>query len=290
MNLYDPLLERDESGIRTAIRDFRRGHSSEELFAAVARFAVLAYAPSQHAKHAVISCRSAWDIRDQLGDHFDDVLAECAIYAAASRQPWSEPPMTDPPAIDGHQRGDIDELRECVATGDRLRAERWLAKRYRDPDFLRDYFTVASDDYEDLGHKLIVAVTASKLASIFGEQGAFAALRIGVWEMTAYRGNSQPPRGDVVANMIANRGEVESAHGVFHYDAAREAGLSVAPTLLSARPDRSVRATPVYRLARDYGAYLKSFSVAKRLGDDRIIAAAKYNLDHAPSFEEFSFA
>ena len=24
--------------------------------------------------------------------------------------------------------------------------------------------------------------------------------------------------------------------------------------------------------------------------DDRIIAAAKYNLDHAPSFEEFSFA
>jgi hypothetical protein len=51
-----------------------------------------------------------------------------------------------------------------------------------------------------------------------------------------------------------------------------------------------VRGLPIYRLARDYGAYLKSFSVARRLGDDRIIAAAKYNLDHAPSFEEFSFA
>jgi hypothetical protein len=292
MSLYEPLLERDESGIRTAILEFRRSHSSEELFTAVARFAVLAYAPSQHAKHAVISCRSAWDIREELGDRFDDVLTECAIYAAGSRQPWSEPPITDPPAIDADQRGDVDELRECVATGDRLRAERWLAKRYRDPDFLRDYFTVASDDYEDLGHKLIVAVTASKLASIFGEQGAYAALRIGMWEMTAYRGNSRPPGGDVIANMIANRGEVENAHAVWHYDAMQEAfGVRRLAAAFKAVPrHRTPKATPVYRLARDYGAYLKSFSVAKRLNDPRIIAAAKYNLDHAPSFEEFSFA
>ena len=288
MNLYDPLLERDESGIRTAIREFRSSHSSEDLFAAIARFAVLAYAPSQHAKHAVICCRAAWDIREELADRFDDVVTECAIYAAGSRQPWSEPPITDPPALDPNQRGDIEELRECVATGDRLRAERWLAKRYRDSDFLRDYFAVASDDYEDLGHKLIVAVTAWKLAEVFGEHGAYATLRIGIWEMTAYRGDSKPPGGDVVANMIANRGDVESAHGVWHYDAMRVANGAPA----SAGSDRlkSVHPLPVYRLARDYGEYLKSFSVARRLGDERIIAAAKYNLDHAPSFEEFSFA
>lgn len=258
------------------------------MFAAVAQFAVLAYAPSQHAKHAVICCRSAWDIRDQLGNRFDDVVTECAIYAAMSRQPWSEPPITDPPAIDGTQRGDIEELRESVAAGDRLRAERWLAKRYRDPDFLHDYFAVASDDYEDLGHKLIVAVAASKLASIFGEKGAFATLRIGVWEMTAYRGNAKAPRGDVVANMIANRGDAESAHAVFHYDAMRVAAGFSPPT--GGLKAAATHAPPIYRLARDYGAYLKSFSVAQRLGDDRIIAAAKYNLDHAPSFEEFSFA
>jgi hypothetical protein len=258
----------------------------------------------------VICCRSAWDIRDDLGDRFDDVLTECAIYAAGSRQPWSEPPITDPPALDPNQRGDIEELRECVATGDRLRAERWLAKRYRDADFLRYYFAVASDDYEDLGHKLIVAVTASKLAEVFGEQGAYAALRIGIWEMTAYRGDSKPPVGDVVANMIANRGDIESAHAVFFYDAMREAGLPLTLHPLPAGGEREhgvarslaprergeggaerrVRGVPLYRLARDYGAYLKSFSVAKRLGDERIIAAAKYNLGHAPSFEEFSFA
>ena len=257
----------------------------------MARFAVLAYAPSQHAKHAVICCRSAWDIREDLGDLFDDVVTECAIYAAASRQPWSEPPITDPPALDSKQRGDVEELRECVATGDRLRGERWLAKRYRDADFLRDYFAVASDDYEDLGHKLIVAVTASKLAAVFGEHGAYATLRIGIWEMTAYHGDSKPPAGDVVANMIANRGDVESAHAVWHYDALRESRV---PSPQSEKRDWGLGTgdfpKPLYRLARDYGAYLKSFSVAKRLGDERIIAAAKYNLDHAPSFEEFSFA
>ena len=115
----------------------------------------------------MICCLSAWELREDLGDRWDDLLVECAIYAAASRQPWSEPPITDPSPIDAHQRGDIEELRESIATLDRLRAERWLAKRYRDPDFAHDYFTVATDEFEDLGHKLIVAVTAWKLANLF---------------------------------------------------------------------------------------------------------------------------
>jgi hypothetical protein len=287
-NLYEPFLERDEAGIRAAIREFRKNHSSEELFAQVARFAVLAYAPSQHAKHAVICCRSAWDIRDELGDRFDDLIAECAIYAAASRHPWSEPPINDPPALSEDQRSDIEELRESVATSNRLRAERWLAKRYRDPDFARDYFAVAADDYEDFGHKLIVAVTSWKLAAIFGDAGRYAALRIGVWEMVAYRGSARPPSGDPIVNMLTNNGDIESAHAVFYDDAARvAAGFSPPAGGLKAAATHPL---PLYRLARDCGAYLKSFSVAKRLGDARIIDAAKYNLDHAPSLEEFSFA
>lgn len=296
MNLYEPLLERDENGIRTAIREFRRDHSSQELFENIARFAVLAYAPSQHAKHAMMSCLSAWEIRDAAGDRFDELLTECAIYAATSRQPWSEPPITDPPALEKDQRSDIEELRESVASLDRLRGERWLAKRYRDPDFAHDYFTVATDDFEDLGHKLIVAVAAWKLAKLFPP---FPTLRTGLWEMTAYRGSAPSPvKGDVIANMIENRGDIESAHAVFLYDAAMQTGdeeimrrVGVGPAL--AGPDRlkPVRTPlPIYRLARDYGAYLKSCAVARRLGDDRIIAAAKYNLDHAASFEEFSFA
>jgi len=256
---------------------------------------VLAYAPSQHAKHAMIACLSAWELRDDLAGEWDDLLTECAVYAATSRQPWSEPPITDPPPLERGQRGDIDELRECVATLDRLRAERWLAKRYRDENFERDYFTVATDDFEDLGHKLIVAVTAWKLAKIFPP---YPTLRTGIWEMTAYRGTARSPvRSDVIERMIANRGDFESAHAVFLYDAALQTGdgeimkrVGGAPRPSAASAAEGVGAPPIYRLARDCGAYLKSFAVAKRLGDNRIIEAAKYNLDHAPSFEDFSFA
>src|SRR5205823_6752981 len=101
------------------------------------------------------------------------------------RQPWSEPPMLDPPKIGPDQRGDLDELREAIVASDRLRAERWLAKRYRDADFASDYLAVASDGFEDLGHKLIVATAAMRLADLLGEKGRYAMVRVGVWEMVA---------------------------------------------------------------------------------------------------------
>jgi len=301
---YEPLLERDERGIREALRDVRRDHTSEELFRRVARFAVLAYSPSQHSKHAMIACLSAWEVRDRLGGRFDDLLAECAIYAAASRQPWSEPPLTDPPAIDDDQPGDLDSLR----ASDRLAAERWLAKRYRDPDFARDLFTVACDDFEDLGHKLIVAVTAWKLAAIFGEQGSYATLRTAIWEIGAYGGPRYEERGRladeraVTGAMVAADGDVVAAHAVFLLDAALQTGddrivrrvrdyLGSNGAPAEARePVFRTDELPVYRLARDYGAYLKSWAVAERLGDPRIAGAAKFNLDHAPSFEDFTLA
>ena len=117
--------------------------------------------------------------------------------------------------------------------------------------------------------------------------------------MAAYRGSTgSPVRGDVIANMIATNGDIESAHAVFLYDAALQTGDAEIIRRVCAGPalaghDRLkpvLTQAPIYRLARDYGAYLKSFAVATRLGDHRIIAAAKYNLDHAPSFEEFTFA
>src|SRR6266705_6404314 len=110
-NMIESFLERDETESRSAIREFRASHTSDELFLNIARFAVMAYAPSQHAKHALLACLSAYDIREECGERWDALLAECAIYAAQSRQPWSEPPILDPPAIDDHQTGDVDELR-----------------------------------------------------------------------------------------------------------------------------------------------------------------------------------
>src|SRR5437763_11273792 len=145
--MIESLLERDETRIRAAIREFCESHSTDELFLEVARFAVMAYAPSQHSKHALLACLSAHDIREECGDRWDSLLTECAIYAAQSRQPWSEPPILDPPAVEPDQRGDVEELRAAVAAGDRLRAERWLAKRIDDPVLAHDYFTVAADDF-----------------------------------------------------------------------------------------------------------------------------------------------
>jgi hypothetical protein len=301
--MIESLLERDDNRIRAAISDYRKTHSSEELFLEVARFAVMAYAPSQHAKHALLACLSAHDIREECGDRWDALLTECAIYIAQSRQPWSEPPMLDPPAIEPDQRGDVEELRSAIAAGDRLRAERWLAKRIDDPALAHDYFTVAADDFEDLGHKVILARAAWRLGEILGEKGRYAILRAGIWEMCAYKGPRYSEQGRraelsaLVENALAEGGSPESMHHVFLFDAA--AGTPVEDRVcdyLGSLPTKqgtaftSRRDPPVYRLARDYGAYLKSFAVTKRLRDIRILDAAKYNLEHGTSFEDYSFA
>ena len=59
--LYEPLIERDADAFSAVAHAFLESHSAEELWVAVARFAVLAYAPSQHAKRAVMACLAARD-------------------------------------------------------------------------------------------------------------------------------------------------------------------------------------------------------------------------------------
>jgi hypothetical protein len=316
---YDAFIERDLDAIPATIAEFRRGHSAEETWTSVTRFAVLAFAPSQHSKHALLSCLSAWDLREELGSQFDDAVVQCAIYAAASRQPWSEPPMLDPPALEADQRGDIDELREAIASSDRLRAERWLAKRYRDPDFAHDYYTVASDDFEDLGHKLIVANAAMRLADILGEKGRYAMLRVGVWEMVSVgsgelgvgsgsKSDLDSLCGALIANVIANEGDIVSAHAMFLFDAAlqtnddvviRRAAAYLSTNAPDSQPHRQECLCHIepYPFARDYGACLKAHAIAKRLRSrfqnadfDGMLAAVHHNLDTAPSLEGMTFA
>jgi hypothetical protein len=308
---YEPFIERDLAAIPAAVAEFRAGHSAEETWTAVTRFAVLAFAPSQHSMHALLACLSVWDLREDLGERFDQAIVQCAIYAAASRQPWSEPPMLDPPKIEADQRGDVDELREAIAASDRLRAERWLAKRYDDDDFASDYFAVASDDFEDLGHKLIVASAAMRLADPLGEKGRYAMLRVGVWEMVAVgRGELGVGSGSLdpdalVANIIANDGEIVSAHALFLFDAALQtnddAVIARVTNYLSdvKHPTPETRQpTPklsIYSFARDYGACLKAHAIAKRLRPrfpnadfDGMLAAMHRNREK--SSEEMTFA
>jgi len=309
---YEPFIERDLDAIPGAVAEFRDAHSAEETWTTVTRFAVLAFAPSQHSMHALLACLSVWDLREELGDRFDDAVVQCAIYTAASRQPWSEPPMLDPPKIDADQRGDIGELREAIAASDRLRAERWLAKRYQDDDFASDYFAVASDDFEDLGHKLIVASAALRLADLLGEKGRYAMLRVGVWEMVAVGGgelgvgSGSVDVDSLVANVIANDGDIVSAHALFLFDAALQtnddaviarvasylSNMNESPTPDSPHPTPQLEPYP---FARDYGACLKAHAIAKRLRPrfpnadfDGMLAAMHRNREK--SSEEMTFA
>ena len=312
---YEPFIERDLAAVPAAVAAFREAHSAEETWTAVTRFAVLAFAPSQHSMHALLACLSVWDLREDLGEKFDDAVVQCAIYAAASRQPWSEPPMLDPPKIEADQRGDVGELREAIATSDRLRAERWLAKRYLDADFPSDYFAVASDDFEDLGHKLIVASAAMRLADLLGEKGRYAMRRVGVWEMVAVGGGELGVGSGSIdldslcsalaANVIANDGDIVSAHAMFLFDAALQTNDDAviarvvshlsemnSPTADSRQPTPDVT---VYHFARDYGACLKAHAIAKRLRSrfpnadfDGMLAAMHRNREK--SSEEMTFA
>lgn len=220
--LYEALLERDEAATRRAVEGFGDDH---ELFLAVARFAVLAYAPSQHAKHAFLACLAAYDLREELGASYREMLTECAIYAGGSRLPWSEPPILDPPHVD--EEPDLDR---AIAEGDRLAAEHWLAFHLDDPSLEQRYFEAASRDFEDLGHKLIISRAAWRLVPILGEKGRFALLRAGVWEWTAYRGETFVEQGALVdrdetiarlvADVIEEHGSLIATHNVFLMDAA----------------------------------------------------------------------
>ena len=283
---YEPLIERDLGAIPAVIAEFRREHSAEEAWTAVTRFAVLAFAPSQHSKHALLACLSAWDLREELGSRFDDAVVQCAIYAAASRQPWSEPPMLDPPALDADQRGDVDELREAIASSDRLRAERWLAKRYLDSDFAHDFFTVASDDFEDLGHKLIVASAAMRLADLLGEKGRYAMLRVGVWEMVAV-GACHPEAGEAAERRSALKDPLATR---------REVGgpsIVVGPSAASATQDdseslcRALIANVISNEGDIVSAHAMSLvDAALQTNDEAVIARVADHLsdpNHAPT-------
>ncbi len=114
-DLYAPLLERDLDGIPRAARAFAAAHSPEELWIAVTRFAVLAYAPSQHAKRAVMACRATHALREELGNLWLAMIVACARYASESRPPWSEPPILD--ALDTSSWPTLQDVR---ARGDAL--------------------------------------------------------------------------------------------------------------------------------------------------------------------------
>jgi hypothetical protein len=313
--LYEPLIERDLAAIPAAARAFAGEHSAEELWIAVARFAVLAYAPSQHSKRAVMACRAAHGVREQLGERWLELIVECARYAAASRQPWSEPPILDPPQVDER----ID-LHAALGAKDRLAAEHWLASHLEEaPEKLRPLAK---------GDALLMLDTALALEQLLGEKGRYALLRMVIAELLTPTEDVTEPLEVLVDRAIAEQGSIESVTRVFiaglrvtttpHPPSApspltRGQGYSnhtsresfpvssLLPIAASPRWGEGARRADEgssrnelapYPLARDYAQTLIAHSIAHKLPvrASEFLAVVHDNLEHGESFAEWSFA
>ena len=263
---YEPLIERDLEAIPAAARAFAESHSIDELYLAVARFAVLAYAPSMHAKRAVMACRAAHELRDACGERWIDLLVECARYAAESRQPWSEPPVLEPPEPDPA----VD-----LRSADRIAGERWLAAHLDRADLRATFEQNAGDD------ALLMIDTAFALIPLLGEKGKYALLRMPVWELTSGEQTRSPrePVDALIDRVIQSRGSIETVQSVLVWSA----GIL---------PAGSPTCPPIYHLARDYAQTVLAHFVAPRLPNrrDEFLAAVHHNLEHGESFAEWSFA
>ncbi|HVT44638.1 MAG TPA: hypothetical protein VMT00_09630 [Thermoanaerobaculia bacterium] len=316
--LYETMSVRALERIPRAVGKFRAAHSSSELFTAICRWAVAYYSTEEHSKHAFLACHSAHRLRESLGERFDDLLVECALYAADSRLPWSEPPVMEPPSIERDQPFDLGEIRDAVAAEDRPRGERWLARAIYEPDFAPRFLTVAADDFGDLGHNLIVATAAWELAEVFPEEGRFPLLRAATWEWMAHREGTYVEKEHALDTetlfdrwldvLVCDGGSPIAFHALALLDAAIRASaiandrsillrvrdflsntLMTAPARALQPGDGREESPPIYRLSLDYGEYLKACAIRRDLAPlfptmeiDSLQRAARANLEQAP--------
>lgn len=319
LRLYEPMIERDDPGIRAAASSFASGEGDQALFEAVARFAVAGANPSQHGMHALMAVAEAPLLRAATGERWRELLVELALYAAHARLPWSEPPIPDPPAPDPSIHGRDEEIREAIAAKDTLQAERWLAEVLTGNP-VRSYFHAAALDLSDTGASFAVSVAAWRIGAML-DGPTFATLRAAARRWTATGEIAPAVREDVawvpaelcqalVDEFVTSGGDLESMQRLALFDAllvAEKAGAVAADvgrvaSLLGPRPvevrdpgeDREE--SVVYPLARDYAANLRAHAIAHRLreqfpagGVERILPAAGYNL-RASSFEDWSHA
>jgi hypothetical protein len=272
---FAPLIERELDAIPAAARAFAAERGVEGVAVAVARFAVIAHSTSQHGKRAVVAARSLFEVREEMGDRWFDMVVECARYASESRQPWSEPPIFEPPKPG--ERKHVSELRAALVSKDRRRAERWLAARLEDAD--DDLRIVATGD------ALLLLETVAALEKVVGDTGRWVLLRLVIEELLADPGEVTERIEQLIDRAIERRGSVDAVGEVF----VRHAGMPPSPRA------ESWIATPAlqpYRLARDYAQTLIAHGIARTLPAraDEFLAAVHHNLEHGESFAEWSFA
>lgn len=181
-NFFEALIEREEDEIRALVP--RLG--VQDALAAVTRFGLLSFTPSAHGRGALLALRALNDLHER-GEATLELICEGALYVSATRPPWSEPPIGDPPSISTDQSAEADEIIAACEARDRLSGERWLAAAMRTPDFARRYFEAALAIPDETLQPLVVAVAAWGFASAIPSQHRYVVLRAAMLEWTRQR-------------------------------------------------------------------------------------------------------
>lgn len=322
--LYEPMLVRDAEETRATVSHHVSRHGAQAVMSAIVRFAVLAFTPSEHGKAALLSAAAASAILARV-ERAGDLIAECAIYSAGTRAPWSEPPVSDPPPLDRDQDDSIETIRAAIDSRDRLGAERWLAKLLERENVAERFFDAAALTLARGESGVITAVAAWEIASQAPPRARFPILRVAVDEWTSNSDEEEridvpTEEGDehvllyrVAATYLAQQGTplafrkvalFSALHAMAKMKAGAAARRSVATYLFATTSAGDVPAAgvspeqpPIYPLARDYGAALRAFAARESLRgkyDEAFLAAicatALKNLDSSESYEEWALA
>jgi hypothetical protein len=317
--LYEALLTREQDRLRTLVENLCRAEGNREALDYVLKFAVLAFSPTLHSRGAVYASLAALDLLDEMPNP-SDVIVECAGYAAETRLPWSEAPITDPPAVEGIDAANPRHLDDAVRTRDLRAAERWLAAAIREDAPAVEFFDAAARFAGEEGYGFTTAAAAWRIAA-HSPAARFVSLRTALLEWVRVRDGGArradaatvEPR-QVIDLYVMQKGRLELFAPLLVLDAALTAEAATGKRDRY-RPVVDRYAVPVewrhgaapesdwsmedlaYRYSRDYAAFLMSVPISRRLsrempdcGAERIPSAAQYNLDHAETFEEWSFA
>jgi hypothetical protein len=318
--LYEALLTREQDRLRELVENLCRAEGDREALDYVLKFAVLAFSPTLHSRGAVYASLAALDLLDGLPNP-SGVIVECAAYAAETRLPWSESPITDPPAVEGIDAANPRHLDEAIRRRDLRAAERWLAAAILEDAPAVEFFDAAARFAGEEGYGFTTATAAWRIAE-HAPAARFVSLRTALLEWVRVRDGAGARRVDatavaprkVIDLYVMQQGRIELFTPLLVLDAALTAE-AVTGKRDRYRPVVDRYALPVewrhgaapecdwsmedlaYRYSRDYAAFLMSVPISHRLsrelpdsGAERIPSAAQHNLEYAETFEEWSFA
>jgi hypothetical protein len=304
--LFEAMLYRDRDAIASGIVAALADGGVDALFKDLIRFAVLAFAPSEHGKAALLAVVAGSEIANALDDSAT-LVRHCAEYQADTRTPWSEPPIGDPPALEASQRDDFQEIEEAIIHGDRLRGERWLAANLERNDLAERFFSAAIAASGESLLTIPVAVALWKIASSVPDHVRFSILRNAVNDWTQHphemrkSATSELLWSDELKRLsvdVARRGgsllELQRliALGSLHEleeAAGGEVARGAASAIMAEREEETsaemVSAAepppPLYTLARDYATYLILYRMRPQLAGAAGVDAANAILNAA---------